>query len=529
MPIHPTYPGVYIEEIPSGVRTITGVATSITAFIGRALSGPDNKPVIINNFGDYERQFGGLWINSTMSYAVRDFYLNGGSQAIIIRLAHDDTSTAAIDLPTEGSADLLQLQAKSAGKWGNALSVDINHDTDDPTAPPPASPIGAGSASNTFNLIVYLNGAKREAFLNLSLKETDVRFLPRVLEQQSELLIIEKDENGNWLNVPTHRPIAANAKEITIEGNDGSELDTDDFLGKESKKTGVYALLNTDLFNLLCIPPSKRSGNTSAEVYTAALKICNDKRAILIVDSPYAWGSSSTAAVSRATAGLGGIGVSGLAARNAALYFPRVLQSDPNRAGQIDTFVPCGIIAGIMSRTDVTRGVWKSPAGLEASLNGIRGLQEKLSDAENGQLNPLGINCLRSFPVNGRVIWGARTMRGADQLADEYKYLAVRRTALFIEESLYRGTQWVVFEPNDEPLWAQIRLNLGSFMHNLYKQGAFQGSSPREAYFVKCDKEITKQNDIENGIVNISVGFAPLKPAEFVIIKFQQLAGQVDA
>jgi phage tail sheath protein FI len=161
-------------------------------------------------------------------------------------------------------------------------------------------------------------------------------------------------------------------------------------------------------------------------------------------------------------------------------------------------------------------------------MNGIQGLNVNLNDNENGMLNPLGINCLRTFPVYGRVVWGARTLRGADQLADEYKYISVRRTALYIEESLYRGTQWVVFEPNDEPLWAQIRLNVGAFMHNLFRQGAFQGTTPRQAYFVKCDRETTTQNDIDQGIVNIVVGFAPLKPAEFVIIKLQQIAGEIE-
>jgi phage tail sheath protein FI len=195
--------------------------------------------------------------------------------------------------------------------------------------------------------------------------------------------------------------------------------------------------------------------------------------------------------------------------------------------GQSDLFVPCGLIAGAMARTDRTRGIWKAPAGLDASLNGILGLQVNLTDDENGQLNPLAINCLRSFPVSGRVIWGARTMRGADQLSDEYKYIPVRRLVMYIEESLYRGTQWVVFEPNDEPLWSQIRLNVGAFMHSLFRQGAFQGKSPNEAYFVKCDKETTTQDDINKGIVNILVGFSPLKPAEFVVIKIQQMAGQI--
>jgi phage tail sheath protein FI len=186
-------------------------------------------------------------------------------------------------------------------------------------------------------------------------------------------------------------------------------------------------------------------------------------------------------------------------------------------------------VAGIMARTDATRGVWKAPAGTDAAINGVRGLSINLSDDETGELNPLGINCLRSFPIFGRVVWGARTLRGADQLADEYKYVPVRRLALFIEESLYRGTQWVVFEPNDEPLWSQIRLNVGAFMQNLFRQGAFQGTTPAEAYFVKCDKTTTTQNHINLGIVNILVGFAPLKPAEFVVIKIQQMAGQVEA
>jgi hypothetical protein len=150
-----------------------------------------------------------------------------------------------------------------------------------------------------------------------------------------------------------------------------------------------------------------------------------------------------------------------------------------------------------------------------------------LNDPENGAINQLGVNCLRNFPNTGPTVWGARTLKGADSLASEWKYLAVRRTALFLEESLYRGLQWVVFEPNDEPLWAQIRLNVGAFMQSLFRQGAFQGASPKDAYFVRCDGTTTTQTDINLGIVNILVGFAPLKPAEFVVIKLQQIAGDI--
>jgi len=211
---------------------------------------------------------------------------------------------------------------------------------------------------------------------------------------------------------------------------------------------------------------------------------------------------------------------------HAALYFPWTTIADPLNSGQPRLTPPSGSVAGLYARIDNSRGVWKAPAGTEAHLASVQSLAQQLTDADNGRLNPLGVNCLRTFPVNGTVAWGARTLRGSDALASEYKYVPVRRMALYIEESLFRGTQWAVFEPNDEALWAQIRSNIDAFMYGLFRQGAFQGNTPREAYLVKCDRETTTQNDIDNGMVNILVGFAPLKPAEFVIIRIQQIAGQ---
>jgi phage tail sheath protein FI len=215
-------------------------------------------------------------------------------------------------------------------------------------------------------------------------------------------------------------------------------------------------------------------------------------------------------------------GLTGVATRNAALYYPRIRRADPLRGGSIDTFAPCGAVAGVIARTDGSRGVWKAPAGLEAGLTGVVDLSVNLTNDENGSLNRVGVNCLRTFREVGAVVWGARTLRGSDTLSDDYKYVPVRRLALFLEESLYRGTQWVVFEPNDEPLWSQIRLSVGAFMQDLFRKGAFQGTTPRDAFFVRCDAETTTQYDIDRGIVNIQVGFAPLKPAEFVIISIQQ-------
>jgi phage tail sheath protein FI len=532
MPVSPTFPGVYIEEIPSGVRTIVGVATSITAFLGRALRGPTDEPITINSFGDFTRTFGDLDVDYPMSYAVRDFYLNGGQQAIIVRLAKNAAASKNADL---------KLEAASPGAWGDKMTytVDSKGITDDVAARYNLA------KADLFNLTVYEDPGKGrvERFLNVAIKTTaGSRRLDRVLANESSLVRVQKKNDGTP-DLVTTKPTDSTPQEDPADpqadptkfkkftgGLDSAALTADnDVIGDKDNKTGMYALEKADLFNLLCIPPDVRESDTSSGVYQAAMKYCADRRAVLIVDSPAAWGANKETAAATARDGLAALGLTGIESRNAALYFPRVQQSDPMRDGQIDVFVPCGLVAGVMARTDVNRGVWKAPAGLDATINGIQGLQVNLNDAENGMLNPLGINCLRAFQVAGRVVWGARTLRGADQLADDYKYVPVRRLALYLEESLYRGLQWVVFEPNDEPLWAQIRLNVGAFMQNLFRQGAFQGKTPAEAYFVKCDKETTTQNDINLGIVNIVVGFAPLKPAEFVIIKLQQMAGQIQA
>lgn len=292
----------------------------------------------------------------------------------------------------------------------------------------------------------------------------------------------------------------------------------------ETDKKGLYALEKADLFNLLCVPPYTSDGNVEVSLVSEAAAYCEKRRAMLLVDPPSDWTSKQAAVEKIKDNQLDHIGTR---SKNAALFFPRIKKPNPRRDNQVEEFVPSGTVAGIFARTDTQRGIWKAPAGLDAALIGVPQLSVNLTDDENGELNPLGVNCLRSMPAAGRVVWGARTLQGDDRLASEWKYIPVRRLALFLEESLYRGTHWVVFEPNDEPLWAQIRMNIGAFMHNLYLQGAFKGSSPKEAYFVKCDKETTSQNHINLGIVNIHVGFAPLKPAEFVVIQIQQMAGEV--
>ncbi len=308
-------------------------------------------------------------------------------------------------------------------------------------------------------------------------------------------------------------------------GLDGTYPQFADYVGNQLTRTGFYALDPVDLFNLMVLPGDREV--LEAQYLTLigpASDYCESRRAMLIIDSPDSWVNNH---LLNTDAGKLSVfrGLIGSQA-NAAVFYPKVYYTDP-ATGLPKKIGPLGMIAGVMARTDATRGVWKAPAGLDANLKGANDLDVILSDRENGILNPLAVNCLRRFAA-GNVVWGSRTITGYDGSPDsDWEYIPVRRTALFLEESLYRGTQWIVFEPNDDPLYASIRKNLNAFMMGLFRQGAFQGSTPAAAFYVKCDGETTTQADRNLGIVNIEVGFAPLKPAEFVVIKIQQIAGDL--
>jgi uncharacterized protein len=369
---------------------IDGVATSITAFIGSALRGPTELPGSVNSFADFERLYGGLSAQSTLGYAVQQFFLNGGGQALIVRIEGD----------------------------------------------------GSGGIADA-NIIASLP----------------------VLDQ-------------------------------------------------------------ADLFNLLCIPPLKRhGGDVGKPTWDAAIAYAKSRRAFVIVDPAERW-----ATVDNVLDAATGVTSVVTAADNAAIYFPRILVSDA-LTQVADSFAPSGTVAGIFANTDLNRGVWKAPAGVEAAMQGVLGLSfggsaspGTLTDAESALLNPAGINSLRNFPTFGRVVWGARTLKGTDVLASDWKYIPVRRLAYYIEESVVRGIKWATFEPNDQVLWAQIELSVNAFMQTLFRQGAFQGTTPQQSYFVKCDNTTTTTADVENGIVNIVIGFAPMQPAEFVMLTIQQTA-----
>ena len=626
-----TYPGVYIQERASGVRTVTGVATSIAAFVGYTRKGMPDTAVAITSFSDFERGYGGLDHDSPLSYAVRQFYANGGSQAIVVRVA-SGFATAAFVLGDDTPAPVLDVSAASPGTWANSLRIavdrtavrnpdaefnlvvqqlgsdgvtlqtlethrNLNLDsnspqyavsvvngasaavtlarrplvfantgfavgTDSSTLAWPLNPaartitgvldgttpfslaVGAGPFADLAAVIAAVTAAIAAAgVVGLAASETgadgtagtDHLMLASANAGESSAVTLGGGTFGGlaallglglanggreFTGSAEHRPavVAAPLPAPSTPGVDGVRAGAVELVGSPLAKTGMQALLDTDLFNLLVIPETfDMTDAQAAAVIASAADLCEGRRAFYILDAP----SGKTLANIAAWAN----GVT--QTRNAAVYFPPVRIVDPLDGLRPRAMPPSGTLAGVYARTDATRGVWKAPAGTDATLNGVIDLGLPVSDLENGNLNPHGINVLRSFPAYGRVVWGARTTRGADAQADEYKYVPIRRLALFLEESLYRGTQWVVFEPNDEPLWAQIRLNLGVFMNGLFRQGAFQGSTPQEAYFVKCDKETTTQADRNLGIVNIEVGFAPLKPAEFVVITIQQVVGDL--
>lgn len=608
----PTYPGVYVEELPSSTRTVSSVTTSVTAFVGHTRRGPLNEPVRVNGFAEFERRFGGLSAQSPLAYAVHQFFGNGGSVAVIVRVAKAGSGKAACVVleSTEGHSEsrTLEVHAKEPGAWGNGLRVAVDFDTPAP--------------DETFNLRVYdARGDARESFTGLSMDAGSASHAPVVINAGSRLIRVDavgegRPDPSGTVSKPFGHELPDLAVDLTVKigdverefklydpdcdgeapssvaelalhlerklralpdapgkhafagvevtafgrriqvvagstdpedivrflgecandlgleasvnppvfplegGEDGEAPGPRDLIGSEADKTGIQALRGVADVNLLALPEvaSYERTEDALTVVSAAQRLCEERRIFLLVDAPSTWVS-----VDSARAGLSAFDV--VRGNHAGLYFPHVQLTDP-LTGRLRAFPPSGAVAGVIARTDSERGVWKAPAGTEAQLVGVHSLTVDLTDRETGLLNPLGVNCLRVFPLAGPLVWGARTLEGSDALDSAWKYVPVRRLALHVEESLQRGLQWVVFEPNDESLWQQIRLSASSYLHTLFRQGAFQGSTPREAYFVKCDSETTTDEDVANGVVNVLVGIAPVRPAEFVVVKIQQTSGQ---
>jgi hypothetical protein len=377
------YPGVYIEEIPSGARPIEGVCTSTAAFVGATASGPFDVPLLVRSFGEFRAHFGGLAADMPLGYAVQHYFLNGGRAALIARVVPSRTALTDADLSS-----------------------------------------------------------------------------PELAQQQRGLWLLDRAAH----------------------------------------------------FDILCIPPLTRATDVGRATWDTAIAYATRRRAFVIVDPPAAWTSAQS--VSKTA-------IAAVASRspNAALYYPRLQAPDPLHGNALAGFAPCGAVAGIYARTDAARGIWKAPAGTEATVLGVQGPSVALTDAQLSALDAVGVNGLRALPGGGIVVWGARTLAGAEAAEPEWKYVPVRRYLIYLERTIEKGLGWAVFEPNDEPLWAEIRTRVGDFLHEQFKQGALQGNTPDKAYVVRCDASTMTQHDIDNGRLIVVVGVALLKPAEFVIIR----------
>lgn len=515
-----SYPGVYVQEIPSGVHTITGVSTSITAFVDDFSRGTVEAPQMVQGWSEFERYFGGLSANSISSYCIQQFFLNGGSQAIIVRAKSSVNGQGPVkaSFTANPGGNTWGFEAFSEGKWGNNIRLKIMNLV----------------ANGIFDLSIELLSADcpeserssekaplaaSEFYKGISKDTTHLRNVQEILKESSEL--VRFTGTSTFIDASFTIPDGDDADDqpddasissyIFLKGGlDNQSLD------EQGLKNALDKLKSVDLFNILCLPvcvDHAHSDTFNTNVYAYAKTLCEDRRAFLIedIDKNQTFDSMKSY-------------VAKAKSKNTAIFYPRIHISDSLNAGRAKEIPVSGTLAGLFSRTDATRGVWKAPAGVEALINGIIKLKEELNDENNGLLNPLGVNCLRRFPIYGNINWGSRTTVGSDQEGSEWKYIPIRRLALYLEESLFRGTKWVVFEPNDEPLWAQIRQSVGAFMMDMFRQGAFQGSTPAQAFYVRCDATTTLPIDRQRGVVNIEVGFAPLKPAEFVVLKFQQIS-----
>ncbi len=512
------HPGVYIEEIPSGSKPIEGVSTSITAFVGQANKGPVGEPVLIGKLDDYTENFGTITSeNDHLGLAVLAFYLNGGKAAYICRLTSDAAQTASVDLAGGVTDPVMTVSAANPGVWANDYFVLISN-SDAPTRTFDLA-IGTQDSLGAFVSIAT------ETYTNLSMDSTADNYVESVVNVRSDLVQVSVAAVIDPTEVVLDTAAAGVQLNNDVAGVDGGTPEA-------SKYTAFYnsTLRKFRDASIIVLPGQQweenppLSGNFSNAAVSATRSFCETyQRSVLIMDLPQTMELTSGAAVSA-------LGLPTSTYMN--LYYPWINIANPLYNEDTNPLAPrtvgvppSAFAAGMYARIDGKRGVWKAPAGVETNLAGVSSLNFKIEDLEQDQLNPLGVNCIRKLPNYGSVIWGSRTL--STRADPEWRYVPVRRTAIFIEQSIYQGIQWAVFEPNDHPLWGSLRANIGSFMNGLFRSGAFQGAKANDAYFVRCGLGDTMtQGDIDRGQVIVIVGFAPLKPAEFVIVRIQQKVGQ---
>ncbi len=511
-------PGVYVEEFEIGARPIEGVSTSTAGVLGLTERGPEG-PRLITGFEQFKRIYGRYLSNSFLAYGVEGFFNNGGQRCFVGRIVADDAVSTLADL------DTVNIEAAGQGEWGNRIAVKVEPGSLDTTAAAPRDLIklivmywNEMPPTPLVDPTVLANAtdpnrrepALLEVYDNLSADQTSIDYYENRVNPQSNLIRLRRLADNNpadqalilLADLPDARP-----------GTDGSAIDTADYRGRTlpplpdgtTIRTGFRGFEEIDEISIVCIPDHHGVPNLTNEIVTHCTQM-GDRFAVL--HSNPATDTLATIGTIRPPQDT----------RFAAFYFPWIKVFDP-RTNRDFLVPPSGHVAGIYAKTDVERGVHKAPAN--EVVQGATALQFKITKGEQDMLNPRGVNCLRAFPGRGIRVWGART----SSTNTLWKYINVRRLFLYVEESIEEGTQWMVFEPNDEKLWARVRATITQFLTRVWRDGALMGTKAEEAFFVKCDRTTMTQDDIDNGRLICVIGIAPVKPAEFVIFRIAQWAG----
>jgi uncharacterized protein len=564
MTITTSYPGVYIQELPSSYHAVTPAPTSVAVFVGyvnpylpqNASGAPSPNygiPVLLNSFSDYQTNFGGLfsspWQPDYLGQAVYQFFLNGGSTAYVVGLQATDyyllnpsTSTAPpspgasqgalapayITLTEQGGLETITFTAiQPVGLGPSTTPVSLTQ-----IGIPMTLSITPATGSTTVADVVIAYGNVVETY-----RQVAIASLATTINAVSQLVTVTYSS----ATPPTEFPAATAATNFQYPTGSEPPVPTSTQAytvinsGTDPNFSSVFAANNpldkVPVFNLLVLP-----GIYDTTTIPLATAFAERKRAFLILDPP----PGSPSATGTSTSGWDADSLVQTLADgdvpapappvsiNSAIYFPWLATTDPV-TGAASSAPPSGFVAGVFATEDASRGVWKAPAGIEATVLGTTGVVPTgvMTDPQQGVLNQNGYNCLRDFSGTGTVVYGARTT--ALKVQQEWMYVPVRRMALFLEQSLYASLTWAVFEPNAQPLWTALTQEVNAFMLSLFRQGAFAGTTPSTAFAVQCDATTTTEQDIANGVVNILVAFAPLEPAEFVVVQISQLAGQASS
>ncbi|WP_432041617.1 phage tail sheath family protein [Streptomyces cadmiisoli] len=505
----PTYlsPGVYVEEVASGSRPIEGVGTSVAAFVGLAPTGPLNEAVLVTNWSQYTSTFGAFTEDYALAHAVYGYFNNGGTTAYVVRVGGGATGTderAALTAPErQASLGAFRVVALEGANLGGAPRIEV-------------SATSGEGPDDRFTLTVRDGDKVLETF-DVSSKKSSRNYVVTQVKQRSKLITVEETVAAAQITRPDNGTIALAATQSTVPVPAKESLTSGHFLGDATDRTGFGGLEALDAVTMVAVPDlmvAYERGALDMDAVKAVqlgmiahCELMGDRMAIL--DPPPGMNAKEIRDWRQDTAGYD--------SSHAALYYPWVKVLDPS-SGRQRLVPPSGHMAGIWSRNDSERGVHKAPAN--EIVRGAVDLGLQITRGEQDLLNPIGVNCIRAFPGRGIRVWGART--AASDPA--WRYLNVRRYFNYLEESILAGTQWVVFEPNDQALWARIRRNVSAFLVNEWRAGALFGSRPEEAFYVKCDAETNPPESVEVGRVVCEVGIAPVKPAEFVVFRLAQFS-----